>query len=201
MSTTEQIRKPGTGSIGPVRFSYLFVYTPRASKIKPTDDPQYSINCMIPKEANGFCKDPEAIRTKLKGLMSEAATEFFGAKLPELKSIIKDGDADDKHPGYWYFKVKGYRKPVLMDANKLPVTEEAGWESGDWGHVQVFVKGFDEAGNKGVSAWLNAVCFTKKDEPLSGNSFANIAAGFDIPEDELPPQSASQGEYDPFAEK
>lgn len=198
MSTTEQTRKPGTGTIGPVRFSYLFVYTPRANRLKPTDEPQYSVNCLLPKEPNEFCKDPEAVRAKMKGLMTEAASDFFGAKLPaEMKSVIRDGDADQKHPGYWYFKVKGYRKPVLMDANKLPVTEESGWESGDWGYVQVFVKGYDEAGNKGVSAWLNAVCFTKKDEPLSGNSFANVAAGFDIPEDEMPAQTTDQG-YDPF---
>lgn len=201
MANTEQTRKPGTGTIGPVRFSYLFVHTPRANRLKPTDDPQYSTTCLVPKTPNEFCKAPASVMAKIKSLMSEAATEKFGASVPTgMKGIVKDGDADEKHPGYWYFRVKGYHKPVLMDGNKLPVGEDSGWESGDWGYVQILVKGYDEAGNKGVSAWLKAICFTRKDEPLSGTSFASAAAEFDIPEDEIPPRSASNDSFDPFAE-
>ncbi len=200
MSNIATQSKPGTGIVGTVRFSYLYVHEPRKNELKNNEE-EFSVTVLIPKTANEFCQDPDSVKKKIGGLMKEAAADKFGDKLPSnLQLPLKDGDVEltsngePKQPGYWYVKAKCSFKPVLIDGYRNPVEDKDAWVSGDWGNVKLSFYGYDQAGNKGVSCGLRAIQFTRKGEPLASSDPKAIANEFDLVE-------SPSGGFDPFAEE
>lgn len=181
--------------VGPVRFSFLYVNTPRDTYDK--DDKEYSLVGLIPKKPCEFCKDPEGQLKALQEVIEKCAKD---AHLDEsYRSPIQDGDKVtrkdgsgnrvSRYPGYWFFtaKAKGAYPPTLIDGrNKIvPRGDDFGWVSGDWGRVKVSAFSYNRAGNQGVSLGLRAVQFLYHDEPFGSNPLS----GFDEVPDADPPRS------------
>lgn len=199
MSNTQQQSKPGTGVVGPVRFSYLCVHEARPNNLKPNDPPKFEATLLVPKEANEFCPDPAAVLAKIKTLAKEAFDDFFGSKKPaNAKSPVRDGDepntsGEPRYPGYWFVKTTSAYQPLLIDGYRNKVTDKEAWVSGDWGFVKIACFGYDQSGNQGVSVGLRAVQFVRKDEPFGTGGTS--ADEFDLH------QTPGGGDgFDPFAE-
>lgn len=178
-------------TIGPVRASYMNVGKARLNSIN--DQVEFSVVCLIPKEDNEHCKDSAGVLDSVKDVVKRQYTEMFGTKKADSwKNPLKDGDADGRNPGYWYFNTKCSedRPPKLVNSQGIEVPSDSGWNSGDWIRVNVYATGFDRKGIKGVTLLLNGVQFVSKGEPLGGGG-----CSFD------PVEGGDQGEeYDPFAE-
>lgn len=202
MSNTAQQSKPGTGVVGPVRFSYLYVHEARANNLEPDEPPKFETTLLVPKVANDFCPNPEATLAKIKSLVKEAADDFFNGKPPAgAKNPIKDGDeptanGEGKFPGYWFVKTSAQYQPLLIDGYRNKVTDKEAWVSGDWGNVKVACFGYDSRGNKGVSVGLRGIQFTRKDVPFG--SGGTSPDEFDIVEGETP--TGGGNGFDPFAD-
>lgn len=202
MSTTAQKSKPGTGVIGPVRFSYLYVHEARLNNLKPNDPPKFEATLLVPKEPNEFCPYPEAVLRAVKKLVKEAADDFFGEKKPaDPRHPVRDGDEPNRNgeprfPGYWYVKTTANFQPLLIDGYRNKVTDREAWVSGDWGFVKVACFGYDNSGNQGVSVGLRGVQFVRKDVPFGTGGTSPDE--FDMVEGDAPTTVA--GAYDPFAE-
>ena len=136
---------------------------------------------------------------KVRGLVKECGKDFFAKPPAKWDDPIKDGDVElnkagyPKQPGYWYVRAwcKADFPPLLIDGAKQPVT--GGWQSGDWGYVQVQFWGYDKAGNAGISGGLRAIQFVKHDEPLG--------SGQATPDDFDTVQGDASAEFDPFADE
>lgn len=204
---------PQKCTLGPVRFSFMNVFSPRKTD---HGEPQYSIVCLIPKKANDFCKDPEAEIEGLKSCIREAAKSDKLKNAKVWANPLKDGDKElngegnPRYPGYWYVSAKAFTRdregneklgPVVKDGLGVPISARSGFVSGDWGKVVLYFSAYDTSGNKGVTAYLNAVQCLYKDEPFAkggGDEFEPVADAY------KPTASVGAGEekaYDPFADE
>ena len=159
---------------GRVRFSYLNVFVPRASKTG--GDPKYSVTLLIPKSDT-------ATLSKIKAAM-DAAAESFRAKngvasLPaKPQHTLYDGDqprrnGDEFGPeckGCYVITVssKADQKPGVYDAFRNDITDPAEIKSGDYGRAHINFYGYNTQGNKGISAGLLGVQKLCDGEALGG---------------------------------
>lgn len=198
MSNTE---KPGKGTFGPARLSYLSVFKPRANQLK-NNELEFSAVLLIPKEPNEFCPDPKAVGAKIAGLIKASLEEKFGPNVAKWDNPLKDGDKETdnegnpRNPGYWYVGVsaKGEYPPLLIDCEKNVVTN--GWGSGDWGKANVQCYAYEFQGKKGVGVGLRGIQFLKHDEQLGGGGGASLD-DFDTEDGDR--STTEDTAYDPFA--
>lgn len=174
---------------------------------------EYKITLLIPKTAHNYQPDPNAEVNGIKECMKQAAIAEFGANPPKgLRFPLKDGDVmgegDDEppYPGYWYITPKtaafwpdGEPKNLLViDGRRVPIG--AGFVGGDWCKAKVNFKAYNNQANKGVAAYLSAVQWLYKDEPLGSSGSETAADEFDEVEGAHAGTAtpAPSPEYDPF---
>lgn len=157
---------------GKVRFSYCSLFESRAAVAGGQET--YSVTLLIDKG------DKHTL-SKIKAAITEAKQIYLqknsGKKLPsELKTTLHDGDGErpnggDFGPeckGCYVMTVSSRNKPVLVDKNKVPITDPQELYSGCYGRAIINFYVYDTNGNKGVSAGLNGVMKLHDGEPLSG---------------------------------
>lgn len=157
---------------GRVRFSYCNLFTPRAANAG--DKEKYSVTLLIPKSDKGTIQ-------KIKGAISAAKQAYLeknsNKKLPsELKNTLHDGDGEMPNGGEYGPECKGcyvmtvssVNKPVMVYADKTPLTDPQELYSGCYGRAVLNFYVYDTNGNKGVSAGLNGIMKLSDGEPLSG---------------------------------
>lgn len=165
MSTTQL-------TTGKVRFSYCNLFEPRS--VDDGSDPKYSVTLLIDK------KDSFTIN-KIKTAIAAAKQNWIenndGKKLPaDLKTTLHDGDGarpsgDEFGPeckGCYVITVSSKNKPVIVDANKIPITDPAELYSGCYGRAIINFFVYNKAGNRGISAGLNGIMKLHDGEPLAG---------------------------------
>ena len=100
-----------------------------------------------------------------------------GKKLPaQLKSTLHDGDGPresgddfgDECRGCWVMTVSSLQQPVIVDANKVPITDPKELYSGCYGRAILNFYVYDYMGKKGISAGLNGIMKLHDGEPLGG---------------------------------
>lgn len=156
---------------GKVRFSYASVFAP---KEMPSGESKYSVTLLIPKA------DKKTVE-KIKGAMEEAKKAFKqkapGKKLPaNLKNTLHDGDGqretgEDYGPeckGCYVMTVSSKNKPVVVYADKTPMTEPTELYSGCYGRAVINAYVYDTAGSIGVTFGLNGLMKLEDGEPLAG---------------------------------
>lgn len=166
MATATQI------TTGKVRLSYNNLFTPRAAQEGAKE--KFSTTILIPKN------DKQTI-AKIKAAMDAAKSAYMqkhsGKKLPSaLKSTLHDGDGERPNGGEFGPECKGCyvmtvssnNKPVLVYADKTPITEPSELYSGCYARVIINFYVYDTNGNKGISAGLNGVMKIADGEPLAG---------------------------------
>lgn len=157
---------------GRVRFSYVNVFTPKAASDGAAE--KYSVTLIIPKtDAHTLNK----IKAAIEAAKASYLTRFPGKKLPaSLKSTLHDGDGEKPNGGEYGPECKGSyviscssnNKPVIVNADKTPLTEPSELYSGCYGRAVLNFYVYDTNGNKGISAGLNGVMKLSDGEPLAG---------------------------------
>ena len=166
MATNTQV------TTGKVRFSYCNLFTPRA--VQDGAKPKYSVTLLIPKS------DKFTIQ-KCKAAIDAAKAAYLarnsGKKLPtNLKTTMHDGDSErpnggDFGPeckGCYVMTVSSNNPPVIVDANKTPITDPQEVYSGCYGRAIINFFVYDTNGNKGITAGLNGIMKLHDGEPLGG---------------------------------
>lgn len=157
---------------GKVRFSYCNLFTPWAAN--EDDVEKYSVTLLIPKS------DKHTLG-KIKKAMENAKANFLernsGKKLPStLTNTLHDGDGERTNGGEFGPECKGCyvmtvsskTQPVIVDADKRPLTDPRELFSGCYGRAVINFYVYDVRGNKGISAGLNGVMKLHDGEPLGG---------------------------------
>lgn len=166
MANTTQV------TTGKVRLSYCNLFTPRA--VAEGSEEKYSVTLLIPKS------DKQTLQ-KIKIAMEAAKVAYneknSGKPLPNnLKSTLHDGDGERPNGGEFSEECKGCyvitvsskNKPVLVDADKLPITDPQELFSGCYGRAIINFFCYNTNGNRGISAGLNGVMKLHDGEPLGG---------------------------------
>lgn len=157
---------------GKVRFSYVYLFTPRASQ--DGGPAKYSVTLLIPKS-------DKATLAKIKTATDAAKTAFMnrnnGKKLPaNLTSTIHDGDGtrdngEEYGPeckGCYVVTVSSTNPPVIVDSFKNPITDPTELYSGCYGRAIINFYVYDYMGKRGISAGLNGIMKLHDGEPLAG---------------------------------
>lgn len=157
---------------GKVRFSYPHLFEPYAGK--EGAQAKYSVTLLIPKS-------DKATIQKIKAALDAAKAAYLqknpGKKLPaQLKTVLHDGD--DERPnggeyseechGCYVLEARSKNQPVLVHADKTPLTEQSELYPGCYGRAIINFYVYDTNGNKGIAAGLNGVMKLYDGEPLAG---------------------------------
>lgn len=157
---------------GKVRFSYVSAFEP---KLMPDGQSEkYSVTLLIPKT------DKQTL-AKIDAAIEAAKANFKqkkpGKKLPaNMPTTLHDGDGikdngDEYGPeckGNMVITVSSKNKPVIVYADKTPMTEQTELYSGCYGRAVINFYVYDTAGKIGVSAGLNGLMKLEDGEPLAG---------------------------------
>ena len=161
-------------STGKVRFSYVSVFRP---KLMPGGDQEkYSVTLLIPKaDKRTLAKIDKAIEAAKREFLAKNPGKHLPVNLP---TTLHDGDepkanGDDYGPecaGCMVINVTANkdRRPVVVYADKTPMTEESELYSGCYGQAVINFYVYNVAGKMGVSAGLNGIRKLEEGEPLAG---------------------------------
>ncbi len=156
---------------GKVRFSYCNLFTPRAIDNGPA---KYSVTLLIPKRDKATLGK---IKTAIEAAKAAYMQRNSGKKLPaNLKSTLHDGDGErpnggefgEECHGCYVMTVSSKNPPVIVDGDKLPITDPQELYSGCYGRAIINFYVYDTQGSKGVSAGLNGIMKLYDGEPLGG---------------------------------
>lgn len=166
MANTTQI------TTGKVRFSYCNLFTPRA--VQEGAPEKYSVTLLIPKT-------DKATIAKIKAAIEASKAAYIarnsGKKLPTfLKTTLHDGDGErpsggefgEECKGCYVMTVSSKNPPVIVNADKTPLTDPQELYSGCYGRAIINFYVYDTQGNKGISAGLNGIMKLYDGEPLGG---------------------------------
>jgi hypothetical protein len=157
---------------GRVRFSFLNVFTPKASQ--NGGEPKYSVTLLIPKSDTATKKKIEAAMVAAR----EAYVARNGAQSMPAKPVhtLYDGDGlrasgEEFGPeckGCWVISVsaKADKKPGVYDAFRNDITDPAEVKSGDYGRAHINFYCYNVSGKKGISAGLLGVQKLADGEPF-----------------------------------
>lgn len=152
-----------------VRFSYVHIFEPHAAT--EGGDPKFSMSVIILKSDTETIK---AIKAAVEEAKAQGKTSKWGGKIPaNLKLPLRDGDEDrpedEAYADSYFFNCSSNNKPLICGRNPAePVTEDDVY-SGCYGRVVVNFYPFNQSGNKGIAAGLNAVQKIKDGDRLGGS--------------------------------
>lgn len=156
---------------GKVRFSYVHAFEPHADQ---NGNEKYSVTLLIPKrDKQTLAKISKAIENAKKNFREKNP----GKKLPSnLATTLHDGDGEKTYGGEYGPECKGCmvmtvsskNKPVIVYADKMPMTEESELYSGCYGRAVINFYVYNNSGSVGVSAGLNGIMKLEDGEPLAG---------------------------------
>lgn len=148
-----------------------------------TDTGKYACTFLIEKDT----EQGKAVTKAVKDAMKEV-----GAKAD--KTPLKDGDnvKYDGYAGMWAIKANTKKRPLVLDKDKTPLTEEDGViYAGCYVNASIEVYSMDGQYGKRVGCQLNGVQFAKDGESFGGGG-GNAIDDFDAVEDD------SSDEENPF---
>ena len=168
---------------GKIRFSYLNVFTPKASN--PGDEPKYSVTLLIPKsDTTTLKKIKDAMVAARESLVARNGAQSMPA---QPVHTLRDGDGvrangeefGEECKGCYVITVsaKADRKPGVYDAFRNDITDPSELKSGDFGRAHIRFYGYNTQGNKGISAQLLGVQKLAEGEALGGS--VATASAFD----------------------
>ncbi|WP_257202964.1 DUF2815 family protein [Corynebacterium cystitidis] len=159
------------------RLSYAHLFKPHAPN--ENADPKYSVTVLIPKSdtatiarvqaAIKAAVDDAVERRTFKQPIDPAATKY--PPLRDGDSLTDSGEErGPEFAGHWFIAAKTgvSRPPFLVDGQMNKIIDENELYSGCYGNVAVQFFGYENSGNKGISASLVGVQKVKDGERLGG---------------------------------
>ena len=155
-----------------VRLSFPSVF--ETAKYQGSDLGKYEATFLIKKDS--------AVATKVQAAIKKAGSDELGKDWSKAKLCLMDGDDKDYdgYEGCWALKASTKKRPVLVDRDKSPLTEDddvlyAGC------YVNAFVSVYAFANNYGkfVMAQLNGIQYSSPGEEFGGSGSKFTADAFD----------------------
>ena len=134
-------------------------------------------------------KDSELAKTVKDGIAGLIKTELKGAKLGPDKLCMKDGDelTYDGCAGHWSLKASNAKRPLVIDKDKTPLTEEDGRiYAGCYVNAIVELWAQNNAYGKRINAKLMGVQFAKDGEPFGDGERISVDDFESLADDEDP---------------
>lgn len=160
---------------GKVRFSYLYVFEPRATQ---AGDEKYSVTVLIPKTDTVTYNS--IVNAMQQAISESIANVFNGAAPANPKMPLYDGDGlrasgetfGEECKGHWVITASSNDKPEAVDMNLNPIMSKSELYSGCYGRVSLNFFAYNKNGNKGVGCGLMNIQKLEDGPSLTGRSTA-----------------------------
>lgn len=174
-----------------VRLSFPYLFEPDEQegddgKVKKT----YRAALLLPKETH------KSVAQKLNNLILKMCEEEYGSpKISADRKFLRDGDEAgvEDHHGHWVVSVRETRRPILVDRDRSPTTEEDGLlYAGAW--VNVVIRPWAQNGKsvkrknkfgKRINCGFDIVQFVDHDDNLAGNARPDVDEVLDELDDDF----------------
>lgn len=174
-----------------VRLSFPFLFEPDEQegddgKIKKS----YRVTLLLPKATH------KPVAVKLKRLIEAMCEDEYGSpKLAADRKFLRDGDESETedHHGHWTVTVRESRKPILVDRDRQPTTEDDDLlYSGAWANVVIrpwaqngkSMKKKNKFGKR-INAGFDIVQFVDHDDNMAGNARPDVDSVLDELDDDF----------------
>ena len=181
--------QPATKVItGKVRFSYTYVFEPRAMEGQDADKARYSVTLLIPKSDT-------ATLSKIKAAVAAAKETgkalWHGGTPPKLPVPLHDGDGvresgDPYGPeckGCYVITASSKTQPQIVDSSLNQIMDKNEFYSGCYGKASVNFYPYSVSGKRGIACGLGNLLKLEDGEHLDGRSSAEEdfgeGSGFD----------------------
>ena len=150
----------------PLQGSYVYVNKPHTGF---DGKEKYQLDLLIPETLTEVISQIEAAE---QAAIQEGLTKVFNGKAPSkssLKSVLKDGNEkeDPVYHGCRYITATSKVKPTLVGSDPTsPLGDDEIIVGGDYICVSLNLKAYNVGGQKGVTAYIQAVQLVKKGEPF-----------------------------------
>lgn len=151
---------------GKVRLSYVNIFEPRAAQEGAPK--KYSVCVMIPKKDKATVK---AFQDAQAEVAESSKESHFKGKTKGIKMPLRDGDEEKDDPnfaGHYFFNASSNNQPLILDEEGSTVLDSREVYSGCYARVSVNLYPFNNTGNMGIAAGLNAVKKVEDGDPLGG---------------------------------
>jgi hypothetical protein len=155
-----EARKTYTTPTGRLSFPAVFHPEPALEEGK---DPRFAATLILDKSED---------LSQLQAMIDQVILDKWGKKPPAgLKRPIRDGAEKPDTAGLgdkvWFFAARSARKPPVVDAHKVGITDEEKVYGGCYARLNVTPFAFDKGLSKGVALALNAVQIIRDGEPFA----------------------------------
>lgn len=170
--------QPATKVItGKVRFSYTYVFEPRAMEGQDESKAKYSVTLLIPK-TDGVTLSK--IKSAITAAKEKGKLLWKGAMPPNLPTPIHDGDGVRENgeaygpecKGCYVITASSKTRPQVVDSALNGIIDKNEFYSGCYGKASVNFYPYDTAGKRGVACGLGNLVKLEDGEHLDGRSTA-----------------------------
>lgn len=148
-----------------------------ATKVNDAGKAAFSAAFLMPPDHPAVAKIKAAIAETAKAKWGEKAAEILQALVAADKICLHNGDTKSNLEGYagnLFVSARGPMRPLIIDANKSPLTEADGRPySGCYVNAQIALWAQQNNFGKRVNAQLRGVQFLRDGEAFSGGGVAD----------------------------
>ena len=155
---------------GKVRLSYANIWTPKSFNGQA---PKYTANLIIPKSDE---KTIGKIKATFEALKKDPVSiNKWGGKVTNLNIPLRDGDEersqDAAYANSYFMNVSTAEAypPRIVDRNKQEILDHAEVYSGCYVQAVINFSAYNNAGNKGIGAYLQGIRKLADGEPLTSS--------------------------------
>ena len=192
---TEQKQQDNILMLTNVRLAFPNLFT--ATQVNGEGKAAFSASFLMPPD------HPDV--AKIRAAITEVANAKWGEKAPEIlrgliagdKVCLHNGDTKSQYdgfPGNLFVSARGYARPLVIGADKTPLTEADGKPySGCYVNAQIALWAQSNNFGKRVNAQLRGVQFLRDGEAFGGGRVANEDE-FDVVDDSADGEAPPMGD-------
>jgi hypothetical protein len=189
--TDDTSKEPRIVKLNNVRLAFPDLF--KAAQFNGDGEPAFSATFLIDT-------GNDTLLNTLRSVIKKAAEDKWGAKAPAVlkklkasgdKLCLRDGDNKaeyDGFEGYMFVSARTKTKPLVIDRNKLPLTEADGKPyAGCYvnGNIEIWAQ--DNKFGKRINATLRGVQFAGDGESFSGSRPADVTEFDDLGDEDTGP--------------
>jgi hypothetical protein len=159
-----------------VRLAFAELF--QAKAVNPGDKPKFSCTLLLPPNHPDVAKVNAAIRAVATAKWGAKANDILTQLVAGNRVCLANGNAKanyDGFPGNYYINTRSDRAPLVIDADRSPLTQASGRPySGCYVNAQIAVWAQDNQYGKRINAQIRGVQFYRDGDAFGGGGVAAV---------------------------
>lgn len=172
----KRVVDPATGQLtgdiltGPVRLSFVNLFTLPQKKQNQTTEPKYGSGILFTPYADFTILQEEyykILQAEFQHKLNPQDGQYYGVRSP-FRAQAEKGQHKGYTPGCVFMTCTSKFKPPIVDARGNPIVDQSKVYAGVWAICSIRPYAYKEPSNQGVGFGLQSVMIIGDDTPLAG---------------------------------